>query len=63
MQDRDRDRLAPEVAELKSLAVQLNERAARLASHGLHVELETSTVLCDAGSRSVLSVRVFEEWK
>jgi hypothetical protein len=64
MQDRDRARLEPQVAELKALASQLNERAASLASVGLRVEFESSEVLADeGGARPIVNVRIFEEWK
>jgi hypothetical protein len=66
MSERDRDGLAPQIAELKSLASQLNERAAALASKGLCVTLKLSEALApnNGGQLSqVVSVRVYEELK
>lgn len=52
------------VADLKTSAAQLNERAARLASEGLRVEMVVADVLAsESGTRPALSVKVFEEVK
>jgi 3-methyladenine DNA glycosylase AlkC len=61
MNDRERQRVEPEIAALKAVAADLNERASRLASKGLRVELEASKTLNSAAP--VVVARVFEELK
>jgi hypothetical protein len=66
MSERDRERLAPQIAELKATAAQLNDQAAALASKGLCVTLELSRALAphnDGQLSQVVNVRVFEELK